>query len=90
MCTVNIKVDDALMRRINPELNTPDKINKWLQNQVDELIGRMTTHGISPNSHTAQEMHSILSDRIRRAESGQEEIFSNNIVCDTIQKKYGF
>ena len=46
MCTVNIKVDDALMRRINPELNTPDRINKWLQNQVDELIGRMTTHGI--------------------------------------------
>lgn len=49
MCTVNIKVDDALMRRINQELTSPDRINQWLQNQVDELIGRMTSHHLSPN-----------------------------------------
>lgn len=90
MCTVNIQVDDALMRRINPELTSPDRINQWLQNQVDELIGRMTLHHLSPNAHSAEEMRSILSDRIRRAEAGEEEFLPNNIVCDTMSKKYGF
>ena len=90
MCTVNIQVDDALMRRINPELTSPDRINQWLQNQVDELIGRMTSSHLSPNAHSAEEMRSILSDRIHRAEAGEEEFIPNNVVCDTMSKKYGF
>ena len=49
----------------------------------------MTSRNPSPNAHTAEEMHSILSDRIRRAEAGEEEMISNKFVCDTMRKKYG-
>ena len=38
MCTVNIKVDEAVMQRINPSLTSNELIGKWLQEQVDMLI----------------------------------------------------
>ncbi len=38
MCIVNIKVDDAAIRQINPELTSRESINQWLQQQVDVLI----------------------------------------------------
>ena len=41
MCTVNIKVDDALVRSINPGLNSRESISKWLQGQVNAMIEEM-------------------------------------------------
>lgn len=35
MCTVNIKVDERAMRRINPEFTSSEKIGKWLQSAVE-------------------------------------------------------
>lgn len=91
MCTVNIKVDDAIMQQINPELTTRESISQWLQSQVNMMIEELATaYHKSPNAHSVEEMHTILADRIRRAESGQEGFTSNQIVFDSIRTKYGF
>ena len=38
MCTVNIKVDENLLRDLMPELNTTAAINLWVQQLVDLRI----------------------------------------------------
>ena len=38
MCTVNIKVDENLLRDIMPELDTTAAINLWVQQLVDLRI----------------------------------------------------
>ena len=44
---------------------------------------------VSPNAHTPEEMHAILTERIRRAEAGEEELVPNQVVFDSIRTKYG-
>ncbi len=41
MCTVNIKVDENLLRDIMPELDTTAAINLWVQQLVDLRIQEM-------------------------------------------------
>jgi hypothetical protein len=44
---------------------------------------------VSPNTHTPEEMHAILTERIRSAEAGEEELVPNQEVFDSIRTKYG-
>ena len=55
MCTVNITVDDALVRRINPGLSSRESINKWLQGQVNAMIEEMAAED-TVDLETAREM----------------------------------
>ena len=55
MCTVNIKVDDVLVRRINPGLSSRESINKWLQGQVNAMIEEMAAVD-TVDLETAREM----------------------------------
>ena len=55
MCTVNIKVDDALVCRINPGLSSRESINKWLQEQVNAMIEEMAAED-TVDLETAREM----------------------------------
>ena len=55
MCTVNIKVDDVLVRRINPGLSSRESINKWLQEQVNAMIEEMAAED-TVDLETAREM----------------------------------
>ncbi len=41
MCTVNIKVNEALLRGIRPELKTTAAIRQWVQQQIDLRIQDM-------------------------------------------------
>ena len=91
MCTVNIKVDDAMMRRINPRLTNHESISQWIQLQVNTMIEELVKeHRKSPNAHTIKDMHAILMERIYKAESGQEEIIPNQVTFESIRTKYGF
>ena len=38
MCTVNIKVNEAVLRNIRPELTTTSAIRQWVQQQIDLRI----------------------------------------------------
>ncbi len=55
-------------------------------------VGTMTSslRPTSPNAHTPEEMHAILTERIHRAEAGEEEFVPNQVVFDSIRTKYGF
>lgn len=55
MCTVNIKVDDVLVRKINPGLSSRESINKWLQGQVNAMIEEMAAED-TVDLETAREM----------------------------------
>ena len=91
MCVININVDEERLRRINPSFKDVSSISRWLQIQVDELIDEMTPpKSLSPNAHSADKMHSILVERLCRAESGEEEFIPGEVVSDAIQSKYGF
>ena len=41
MCTVSVKVNEALLRGINPHLNSPAAIRQWAQEIVDSRIKEM-------------------------------------------------
>lgn len=38
MCTVRMKVDEAVIQKINPSLTKSELIGEWLQEQADMLI----------------------------------------------------
>lgn len=41
MCTVSIKVNEALLRGMRPELNSTAAIRQWAQQQIDLRIQQM-------------------------------------------------
>ena len=91
MCTISIDIDDATVRRINPLLTSRESISLWLQHQVDEMIERMAVqpHALSPNIHTAEEMKTIVADRIRMMESGEATYIDGEEGFAQIRKRYG-
>ena len=93
MCTVNIKIDNEKVRRINPNLKSNEVIERWVQYCMDEFIDTLSSNehkSVSPNAHSASEMREILQERIRRAETGDEKLISNTDVFAQIDKRYGF
>jgi hypothetical protein len=56
-------------------------------NETSKFVALNTT---SSNAHTPEEMHAILTERIRRTEAGEEELVPNQVVFDSIRAKYGF
>ena len=91
MCTVNIKVDERAMRRINPELTNSEKIGKWLQSVVDEMLEGLTekSHGLSPNAHTAEAMKSIVLERIGLMEAGKAAFVDGEEGFAQIRARHG-
>ena len=41
MCSVNINIDEATIRGINPRLDNPAAIRQWAQELVDSSIKEM-------------------------------------------------
>ena len=41
MCTVSVKVNEALLRGMRPELNSTAAIRQWAQQQIDLRIQQM-------------------------------------------------
>jgi len=89
MCTVNIKVDDATMRRINPELTTREMINKWLQQKVDAMIKDYANDAtLPPLSYERSEMVAVCDQRMDDIISGRSSTISNEEVINRIDEKY--
>ena len=89
MCTVNIKVDDATMRRINPELTTRELINNWLQQKVDAMINDCANDAATPPlSYERSEMMAVCDQRMDDIISGRSSTMSNEEVINRIDEKY--
>ena len=58
MCTVNIKIDNEKVRRINPNLKNNENIERWVQYCMDEFIDTLSSNGhksVSPNAEAGEE-----------------------------------
>ena len=91
MCTVSITIDDAIMRRINPNLTSRESIGEWLQQQVNEWLMEMVVQprSLSPNAHTAEEMKTIITERIHLMETGEATYIDGEEGFAQIRKRYG-
>ena len=86
MCTVSINIDDAIVRRINPNLTSSESIGQWLQQQVDEWLMKTS---MSPNAHSAEEMKAIVTDRIHSMETGKATYIDGEEGFAKIRMRYG-
>ena len=91
MCTVSITIDDTIMRRINPNLTSRESIGEWLQQQVNEWLMEMVVQprSLSPNAHTAEEMKTIITERIHLMETGEATYIDGEEGFAQIRKRYG-
>ena len=64
MCTVNIKVDENLLRDIMPELDTTAAINLWVQQLVDHRIQEMVDE--EDEVMDIEEARAIVLETIRK------------------------
>lgn len=89
MCTVNIKVDDAVMRSINPNLTTREMINKWLQQKVDAMIEDYVNNtAMSPLSYERETMMAVCDQRMDEILSGSSTTIPNDEAIKKIDEKY--
>ena len=74
MCTVNIKVNEAVLRNIRPELKTTSAIRQWVQQQIDLRIQQMA----------AEQRQTETQENLWRAIEQDEELLlkSSDIVDD--------
>ena len=76
MCTVNIQVDEALLRDMMPELDSPASIRLWVQQLIDLRIQEMhqkSVHNVSALDHdlTPEELYHVIEQEI-------DYIYENN------------
>ena len=76
MCTVNIQVDEALLRDVMPELDTPASIRLWAQRLIDLRIQEMhqkSVHNVSALDRdlTPEELYHVIEHEI-------DYIYENN------------
>ena len=89
MCTVNIKVDDAVMRRINPDLTTHESISQWLQQKVDDMIEAFANNtSVPPCTYSDEEMKAILNQRMEDLLADRAVTIPHEKVIKLIDEKY--
>jgi hypothetical protein len=71
MCTVNLKVNDAMVKRINPELTNRESINQWAQKLLDMVITNMA-EAIEPDCDmSVEELYNAIEQDIKTDEAGR-------------------
>ena len=90
MCTVNLKVNDSMVKRINPELTNRESINQWVQKLLDLVITNMAEaieperdmsveelyQAILQDIKTDAEGRILLTDRMKEALRNAEQSFA--------------
>ena len=91
MCTYNINVDEAALRKLQPAFSR-ETFGRWLQRHVDDLVEDMTAeqHSDSPIAHSEEEMKAIVEERLRRFEAGETKTMPGEQVFAQIRARYGF
>lgn len=90
MCTVQIKIDDAKMRKINKNLTTTESIGNWLQREVDDLLDDYVSElSMLPCSCTREEMMDICDQRMDDILADHSATISHDEVMRRMSEKYG-
>ncbi|MBR1766961.1 MAG: hypothetical protein IJ745_08020 [Bacteroidales bacterium] len=90
MCTYNITVDEAALRKMHPSFSR-EAFGRWLQRHVDELVEDMTTASRpeSPIAYTEEEMEAIVKERLALMESGKAKYIGGEEGFAQIRARYG-
>lgn len=90
MCTYNITVDEAALRKLQPSFSR-EAFGQWLQRHVDELVEYMTAeqHADSPIARTEEEMKAIVEERLQLMESGKATYIDGETGFAQIRARYG-
>ena len=59
-------------------------------NPVTPEPKRIIPDAESPNAHSPEQMHVILTTHIQHAEAGEEKLIPNEEVFEQIRLRYGF
>ena len=82
MCTVNIKVNEALLRDVLPELDSKAAINRWAQLLIDQHIDALAKeHALQ---HADDKM--IKRECALNRDMTPDELY--NIIADEIDSIY--
>ena len=73
MCTVNIKVNEAVLRNIRPELKTTSAIRQWVQQQIDLRIQQIAAE---------QRQNETQEDLWRAIEQDEELLLKPSEIVD--------
>lgn len=81
MCTVNITVNEAAIRRINPSLTSKEAIGQWLQRQVDIMLEDLSDIAAEPPCcYTREQVRQLVTDRLDRLDAGLATTISHEEV----------
>ena len=64
MCTVNIKINEAVLRSVLPELDSTAAINRWAQLVIDQHIDALTQKHALNRDMTPDELYNIIAEEI--------------------------
>ncbi len=71
MCTVNISVDESVIRNYNPALSSREAIQQWLQRQVDIMLKELSPSDTKPPCcYTDEEVRQMVTDRLDLYDAG--------------------
>ena len=90
MCTYSITVDEQAIAKLHPSVSR-ESFGLLLQRYVDELVAEMTAHpvSLSPNALTAEEMRSVVAQRIHEMEAGTASYIDGEEGFAAIRARYG-
>ena len=71
MCTVNLKVNDAMVKRINPELTNRESINQWAQKLLDLVISNLAEAVEPERDMNVEELYNAIEQDIKTDETGR-------------------
>ena len=89
MCRVTIDINEAAVRRWNPDLSTHEAINRWAQNEMDKIVKRLPHSTIAEPPCTYNSKAEVLAEAQRRMteiESGLAKTIPHKDVRHRMEK----
>lgn len=65
MCTVSVKVDEAVLREILPELDSTAAIRQWVQQLIDLRIQEIVAEDDINRDMTPEELYHVIEQDIK-------------------------
>ena len=65
MCTVSVKVDEAVLRDVMPELDSTAAIRQWVQQLIDLRIQEIVAEDDINRDMTPEELYHVIEQDIK-------------------------
>ena len=89
MCTVSIKIDEAVLRDVLPELNSTAAIGRWAQLLIDQHINALTKEYARQQVATPDELYNGLEpDFIYAYDETINLEAARAMVLDAVREEY--